>query len=107
MDYHTFTRKCDGMCDSCDCDESVRLPDDAPRESMMERIRTLEAECARLREDARRLDWLEARANEPGGLLLHDGSERGRFGLGLRPGKMVRTLREAIDTPMRSEGKEA
>lgn len=27
MDYHTFTRRCDGMCDSCDCDESVRLPD--------------------------------------------------------------------------------
>lgn len=27
MGYHTFTRKCDGMCDSCDCDESVRLPD--------------------------------------------------------------------------------
>ncbi len=26
MDYHHYTRKCDGMCDSCDCPESVRLP---------------------------------------------------------------------------------
>ena len=28
MTYHQFTRKCDGNCDWCDCDESVRLPDD-------------------------------------------------------------------------------
>ena len=28
MDYHHYTRKCDGMCDSCDCPESVRLPDE-------------------------------------------------------------------------------
>jgi hypothetical protein len=50
--------------------------------------------------DARRLDWLEAAANRPGGLLLHDGTERGRTGLGLRPGALVRTLREAIDAAM-------
>jgi len=25
-DYHHHTRKCDGMCDTCDCPESVRLP---------------------------------------------------------------------------------
>lgn len=48
-------------------------------------------------DDARRLDWLEKRANEPGGLLLHDGSERGRCGLGLRPGNDCRDLRQAID----------
>lgn len=53
--------------------------------------------------DAERLDWLERQANEPGGLLLHDGSERGRRGLGLRPGWLVRDLREAIDTSMRGE----
>lgn len=52
------------------------------------------------RADARRLDWLEERANQPGGLLLHDGSERGRTGLGLRPGNLTRTLREAIDQAM-------
>jgi len=32
MTYHTFTRKCDGNCDWCDCDESVRLPEDDPRD---------------------------------------------------------------------------
>lgn len=47
--------------------------------------------------DADRLDWLEEQANKPGGLLLHDGSETGRSGLGLRPGYLVRSLREAID----------
>ena len=26
-DYHHYTRKCDGMCDTCDCPESVRLLD--------------------------------------------------------------------------------
>lgn len=50
--------------------------------------------------DKERLDWLELMANQPGGLLLHDGSERGRTGLGLRPGALARTLREAIDAAM-------
>lgn len=53
---------------------------------------------ARLRADAERLDWLEEMANEPGGLLLHDGSETGRRGIGLRPGHMARMLRAAIDS---------
>lgn len=26
MGYHSYTMKCDGMCDTCDCPESVRLP---------------------------------------------------------------------------------
>ena len=26
-DYHHHTQKCDGMCDTCDCPESVRLPE--------------------------------------------------------------------------------
>jgi hypothetical protein len=48
--------------------------------------------------DKDRLDWLEAMANRKGGLLLHDGSETGRAGLGLRPGLIKdRTLRQAID----------
>jgi hypothetical protein len=51
--------------------------------------------------DTSRLDWLEMMANEPGGLLLHDGSESGRKGLGLRPGPLERTLRKAIDDAMR------
>jgi hypothetical protein len=53
--------------------------------------------------DAERIDYLERMANQPGGLLLHDGSERGRTGLGLRPGTLVRTLREAIDNGLRHE----
>lgn len=61
----------------------------------------LTAELEALRRDAAqdkaRLDWLEHMANKSGGLLLHDGSEKGRCGLGLRPGFLSRTLREAID----------
>lgn len=46
--------------------------------------------------DAARLDWLEQMANEPGGLLLHDGGDfTGRRGIGLR--RVGRTLRQAID----------
>lgn len=62
-----------------------------------------------LAEEARRMDWLESMANKSGGLLLHDGSERGRVGLGLRPGRLSRTLREAIDAAMAAstpQGKE-
>jgi hypothetical protein len=25
MGYHQFTRKCDGMCDTCDCHLALRL----------------------------------------------------------------------------------
>lgn len=50
--------------------------------------------------DAQRLDWLESMANRKGGLLLHDGSETGRLGLGLRPGDLRRSLRQAIDDAM-------
>jgi hypothetical protein len=50
--------------------------------------------------DKERLDWLETMANQRGGILLHDGTETGRLGLGLRPGRSNRTLREAIDTSM-------
>jgi hypothetical protein len=48
--------------------------------------------------DGSRLDWLEHMAKQPGGLLLHDGSETGRLGLGLF--MPARTLRQAIDTAM-------
>lgn len=50
--------------------------------------------------DADRIDWLEIMANQPGGILLHDGSEIGRTGLGLRPGMLLRDLRQAIDDAM-------
>lgn len=54
--------------------------------------------------DSERLDWLERMANQKGGLLLHDGRESGRLGLGLRPGTLNRSLREAIDESARFEG---
>lgn len=47
--------------------------------------------------DSDRIDCLERMANERGGILLHDGTENGRRGLGLRPGRLCRGLREAID----------
>ncbi len=46
--------------------------------------------------DTEIVDWLEREANAPGGLLLHDGSETGRRGIGLRPGNLNRTLRQAV-----------
>lgn len=54
--------------------------------------------------DSDRLDWLERMANNNGGLLLHDGSETGRTGLGLRPGSLRRSLRKAIDDAMGERG---
>jgi hypothetical protein len=48
--------------------------------------------------DTQRIDWLEQFINEHGAILLHDGNQHCRYvGLGLRPGLLVRTLREAID----------
>lgn len=49
--------------------------------------------------DTRRIDWLEEYVNENGSLLLHTGGANCHEhpGLGLRPGSMERTLREAID----------
>ncbi|WP_425401214.1 hypothetical protein [Algiphilus sp.] len=61
------------------------------------------AELERLRADAQRLDALEKLANQPGGVLLHDGSETGRTGLGLRPGRLVRSLRDAIDAAQQEQ----
>lgn len=54
--------------------------------------------------DTPRIDWLEKQANIPPGILLHDGSthDTGWPGLGLRPAKSSRTLREAIDLAMRT-----
>lgn len=57
-------------------------------------------EGKRAKTDKERIDWLEKMANVKGGILLHDGSESGRIGLGLRPGTLVRTLRKAIDYAM-------
>lgn len=54
--------------------------------------------------DTEMIDWLEHMANQPGGLLLHDGSETGRLGLGLRPGYANRTLREAITAAALNQG---
>lgn len=55
---------------------------------------------AELATDVERIDFLEQLANEKGGLLLHNGTETGRVGLGLRPGTCNRTLRQAIDDAM-------
>lgn len=55
-------------------------------------------------EDGRRLDWLESQINERGAIHLHDGSKPYGHGLGLRPGNMKRSLRDAIDKAMRQGG---
>jgi hypothetical protein len=48
--------------------------------------------------DSEMIDWLEAFVNEHGALVLHTGEANcgGNAGLGLRPGLMCRTLRDAI-----------
>lgn len=70
---------------------------------MAERIAALlnAAPPAQDAEDAARLDWLEAQINEHGAIHLHDGSKPHGFGLGLRPGNINRTLRQAIDDAAR------
>jgi hypothetical protein len=50
--------------------------------------------------DTDRIDWLEAKINDEGEIHLHDGQHPRGTGLGLRPGWVNRTLREAIDTAM-------
>lgn len=69
-------------------------------DQLTSQIDSLEARLEEAQRDSERLDWLEQQANRQGGLLLHDGAEHGRNGLGLRPGHLSRTLREAIDTAM-------
>lgn len=54
-------------------------------------------------EDAARLDWLEAQINEHGAIHLHDGSHPYGLGLGLRPGWIIRTLRQAMDAARQQE----
>lgn len=51
--------------------------------------------------DDKLLNWLEMMAERRGGILLHDGSEGGRLGIGLRPGRSRRTLRQAIRAAMK------
>lgn len=55
-------------------------------------------------EDAARLDWLEEVINTDGAIHLHDGQNAYGLGLGLRPGHMARTLREAIDAARKQGG---
>lgn len=46
--------------------------------------------------DTEMIDWLEARINEEGAIHLHDGEHPHGLGIGLRPGQVSRTLRQAI-----------
>ena len=54
---------------------------------------------AEAQKDTSRLDRLEEIVNEEGSLVLHDGAANcyGMPGLGLRPGALNRSLRQAID----------
>lgn len=59
--------------------------------------------------DSEMIDWLEAFVNENGSILLHDGNSNpgGLVGLGLRPGFLNRSLREAItQSAGRNDGRE-
>lgn len=61
---------------------------------------------SRTHSDAELLDALESYVNASGALVIHDGTwaDRGRLGippgiggLGLRPGNLVRSLRDALE----------
>ncbi len=57
--------------------------------------------------DSDRLDALEAFVNDNVAIVIHTGNwsdkyHTGMIGLGLRPGCLVRTLREALDQLVRS-----
>lgn len=92
------------------CDTHYAVSEDVARAAQAKEelplLRSTITALQQAQEDTRRLDRLEELANERGGILLHDGSETGRTGIGLRPGNLVRTLRQAIDatTPAREEG---
>jgi len=66
--------------------------------TVVNEIDVLKDRIAELEEDVTRIDWLELQINQNGAIHLHDGANPSAHGLGLRPGNMVRTLREAIDT---------
>ncbi len=57
--------------------------------------------------DSQMIDWLEEFVNREGAILLHDGDSNphGHVGLGLRPGNLRRTLREAIAQAAEPESK--
>lgn len=57
--------------------------------------------------DTDRIDWLAAQIDAEGEIHLHNGRLPFGHGLGLRPGKLVRTLREAIDTAMSARAAQA
>jgi hypothetical protein len=83
---------------------------DHARQRMIEAaalLKRLVAERDAAREDAERLNWLEAFINEHGYIHLHDGQHPLGTGLGLRPGALNRTLREAIDAARASKRGEA
>jgi hypothetical protein len=57
--------------------------------------------------DTEMIDWLEEFVNREGAILLHDGNSNphGHVGLGLRPGDLRRTLRDAIAQSAQSGSK--
>lgn len=54
--------------------------------------------------DSDMLDFLEAEAGKPGGLLLHDGSEHGRLGIGLLGTPLRERLKSIIGIHLREGG---
>ena len=101
---HAQTTRGDGRCGRFDtgerrsgraiCGTAILTPPSTRRSSRSEQVKA-------------RLDWLEAQINEHGEIHLHDGDHPRGTGLGLRPGYLRRTLREAIDSAMGSLAKDA
>jgi hypothetical protein len=77
----------------------------AKRSMSTQEAGTAPADAAAIR-DAARIDWLEAQINAEGAIHLHDGTKPYGNGLGLRPGTVRRSLREAIDAALQSSKQE-
>jgi hypothetical protein len=76
--------------------KQVRLERDAANQALFqiqEAAKTMAEDLGRLREDEKRLWFLESFVRENSALHLHDGYHPGGIGLGLRD----RSLRQAID----------
>lgn len=98
----SITRQFDRLLEMCAGDVYVPNLIGALRRTVNKMRAEHAAEIAALKADGERLDWLEAEANGPHGLHLHDGTHAGCNGLGLK--RLNRTLRDAIDAA-RAEGK--
>jgi hypothetical protein len=98
--YHRAADCLSSMLSACESNDLLTDLAESHIKALIAELTGLSTKPIAVPPDAECLDWLEMMANRRGGILLHDGSEGGRLGLGLRPGTSIRTLRQAIAAAM-------